>query len=186
MKSVYACSKHDGTLALAIDIIAVGDAKVIGALLKLAGESGFMVDRVDPGEVVFEAHYPKPESSRKDDGQLSIDFEKPAVILGPSDMGEGFVCNYSGGCPREGQSCEGCEYAGTVFQKAENPPDDVQVVTLTGEPFTQEQADFIANFTGEPGVLVSTDGQAFEAEPDEEPDDEDLKYEAKEEEELPF
>jgi hypothetical protein len=54
MKSVYVGRKSsDNSIAVAFDILIVGDPKVLGALLKLTAESGLIVDRVDREEVIF-------------------------------------------------------------------------------------------------------------------------------------
>jgi hypothetical protein len=115
MKSVYICSKGDGTMALAIDIPAIADPKVIGAFLKLAGESGLIIDRVEPYEVQF-TDRPLLRKSREEEIQnKQLELPADGERLGPSEMGEGFVCNYSGACPHENQSCSNCDFAGSIF-----------------------------------------------------------------------
>jgi len=135
MKTVYTGSKNDGRIAVAVDIDAIRDPKNIGAFLKLIGECGFVVDRVEPFLVSFSE--PKLTNILKDDpdkGQLEL--PTGGEIVGPSEMGEGFVCNYSGGCPNERKSCTSCEYAGSIFgtpvPTAEQPEEMVTVAENEG------------------------------------------------------
>jgi hypothetical protein len=137
MKSVYACSKADGTLALAMDIVAIDDQKMIGALLKLAGESGLIVDRVDRAEVLFQDPIliRKAREERHEKAQLEINFSDGGKV-GPSEMGEGFQCNFSGPCPHENKSCSNCEHAGTIFAKV-----TPEVAAVVAEPEIQPEGE---------------------------------------------
>jgi hypothetical protein len=136
MKSVYACSKLNGTLALAIDIIAIDDPKVIGALLKLAGENSLTVDRVDRADVIFEdpALIQSKREEIKDKRQLEIDFAK-----GPAEMGEGFTCEYSGECPTPSKSCAGCQYASNGIPKSVMVSPEVAAVVAEPDPEKDER-----------------------------------------------
>jgi hypothetical protein len=137
MKSVYACSKADGTLALAMDIVAIDDQKMIGKLLQIAGESGLIVDRVDREAVIFEdpALIRAARDKAKDKAQLEIDFSKPAAgdRGGPSEMPEGFSCNYSGECPTPSKACATCEHASNGIPKSVTVTPEVAEVVAESE-----------------------------------------------------
>jgi hypothetical protein len=116
MKSVYVGIKRSNEqIAVAVDISAIAEDKTVGAFLKLMAEAGLLVDRVDRDEVIFEE--PKMEPSYLKDNQLKIDWTQESGG-GPSDMPEGFVCNFSGECPTPGKPCSNCEHAGSMIPAA--------------------------------------------------------------------
>jgi hypothetical protein len=118
--------------------------------LKLAGESGLLIDRIERTQVEFldpAIIRSLRDTKQEEKAQLEIDFDKQAAGgAGPADMGEGFTCTYSGACPRESKSCEGCEFAGSIFQHVDNPPADAVEETpaepvVEGEPTAPTLAD---------------------------------------------
>ncbi len=145
MKSVYLCSKPDGTPALAVDLVAVTDPKFIGSVLKLAGEAGMIIDRVDRTAVVFEdpiiTRVRQEEAEQEEDNQQpELPLDRP---LGPADMGEGFACHFSGECPNEKLGCNNCEHAGSSFAPGAVNREGPTEQSAQGEPapeLTPEQA----------------------------------------------
>jgi hypothetical protein len=129
MKSVYVGRKPCTCIAVAVDFSGL-DGKTVGKLLQLIVESNLVIDRVEREEVMFFETCPHIPD-RKDDHQMPIDFNKPATEeagVGPSEMGEGFTCTFSGPCPHENKSCATCEYVGSAIPKATVLEDTAETV----------------------------------------------------------
>lgn len=152
MKSVYVGRKPCTCIAVAVDFSGL-DGKTVGKFLQLTAESGLVIDRVDRDEVLFFETCPHTPD-RHDDHQMHLDFNKPAAGdagVGPSEMGEGFTCTFSGPCPHENKSCPSCEYAGSVIPKAtilDDTPGPTEEAKI--EPPAEEPKPGEASNNGDP------------------------------------
>ncbi len=125
---VYVGRRLCGCIAAAI-VVAGREQKTIGKTINLWIEDGLLIDRVTREQAVIATTCPHNEPPKAESKQLAIDFDKPAAGeagIGPAEMGEGFTCTYSGECPNERKGCPSCEYAGSIFQKLDNPPADLE------------------------------------------------------------
>jgi hypothetical protein len=129
-------------------------------------EAGLLVDRVDREDVVFDEPIliRKARDEQREKAQLEIDFSKPAAgdRGGPSEMPEGFQCNYSGECPTPSKACATCEYASNGIPKSVTVSPDVAAVvaepeikpegepTLVDEINASPMMDWAMNEAGEP------------------------------------